>query len=76
MFCRGLPGVGDARQFLGLPLPGLWAERRYPAVATKGRRWMASLCGDEKTVISGVDGKNKSEVIYSCLRLSVASGAL
>lgn len=37
---------------------------------------MASLCGDEKTVISGVDGKNKSEVIYSSLRLLLASGVL
>jgi len=76
MFCRGSPGVGYAGQFPGLPSPGLWAECRCPAPATKGRRRMASLCGDEKTVISGVDGKNKSEVIYSSLRLSVASGVL
>ena len=75
-FCRGSPGVGDARQFPGLPSPGLWAERRYLAAATKGGRRMASLCGDEKTLISGVDGKNKSEVIYSSLRLSVARDAL
>lgn len=76
MFCRGSPGVGYAGQFPGLPLPGLWAECRCPALATKGRRRMASLCGDKKTVISGVDGKNKSEVIYSSLRLLVASGVL
>ena len=68
--------MGYAGQFPGLPSPGLWAECRCPAPATKGRMRMASLCGDEKTVISGVDGKNKSEVIYSSLRLSVASGVL